>query len=376
MKTIILDQKTLFYTSSEERKRHTVKQVGQVFISENETKNTLLDRFDLLRPGARDNLDFLRKKGYRVILHTDITIRDTKALLANSVLEHTIAEVVPTRSLQDKLDAIQWGKDDEDLALAVFEDDKLLHIAQDAGLPTAAIIRERLENKCFAALRIDDYDEIDDAVSQAEVVYKIAFAIANKPGCRIVGLDGMDLVGKEFFSRKLVSFLHSMGVAAKIVKLSDFKNPIEVSYAGEDIVEAYYFHAFNCNKLIDEILEPFRVDGYIDKTLIYFSEESGPVGRERHYQISKKDILVVEGVHMFREPLIDYFDIKIYLFMEAQEAKHRALVRDLYSGNSPIADEYEMKQLPAQKMYSARYAPIDLADFAVDNSQYRRPVIV
>lgn len=376
MKTIILDQKTLFYASSEDKERHTVKQVGQVFISETEPKNMLMDRFDLLRPGARENLDFLKKNGYRVLLHTDLTIRETKTLLANAVLEHAVAEVVPTRSLLDKLDGIEWGKDEEDLALAVFEEEKLLLIAQEAGLPTAAIVRDRREGKIYAALHIDDYDEIDDAVSQAAVIYKIAFAIAHKPGCRIVGLDGMDLVGKAFFSHKLVSFLRAMGVSAKELRLSDFKNPIEVSYAGEDIVEAYYFHAFNCNKLIEEILEPVRIEGSVDKTMIYFSEESGPVGRERHYQINKNDLIIVEGVHMYREPLIDYFDMKIYLFMDSQEAKHRALVRDIYSGNEPIADEYEKKQLPAQKMYSSRYSPIDLSDFAVDNSQYRRPVIV
>ncbi|NLT11377.1 MAG: hypothetical protein GXY06_03075 [Clostridiaceae bacterium] len=376
MKTIILDQKTLFYASSEEKERHTVKQVGQVFISENEPRNTLLDRFDLLRAGARENLDFLRKNGYRVLLHTDLTIRDTKALLANAVLEHAVSEVITTRSIRDKLDGIVWGKDDEDLALAVFEDAKLIQIAQEAGLPTAAIVRDRREGKNFATLHIDEYDEIDDAVYQAEVIFKIAFAIANKPGCRIVGLDGMDLVGKAFFAHKLVAFLRALGVSGKILKLSDFKNPVEVTYAGEDIVEAYYFHAFNCNKLIEEILEPIRSEGVIDKTLIYFSEESGPVGRERQYKIDKNDICILEGVHMYREPLIDYFDMKIYLFMDGQEAKHRALVRDIYSGNEPLADEYEKKQLPAQKMYSSRYSPIDLSDFAVDNTQYRRPYIV
>ena len=145
---------------------------------------------------------------------------------------------------------------------------------------------------------------------------------------------------------------------------------------GEDAVEAFYFHAFNYNKLLNELLLPYLEKGSADLVLTSFGDDTNHYGKETRYRIEPGGVLILEGELMFREPLMDHFDFKIFLYMDDQEALHRALVRDLFLGEETKEAEIKNKRIPAQKMYMSRHVPVETADYAIDNTNHRRPLIL
>lgn len=374
MKTIILERKSLYFDSAEHKSAHQIKEVGRVLISE--TKESSSNDHSLLRPGVREVLEYLKNESFTVVLCTDQRLDQTRLLLAEDFVEQFFDNIITARLFRSQIKKMLITSGTDYFIAGVFSDDTQIDLATELGLPCVAIRPNKEDPQGKEVIRIESVEEIDDAVAQAQIHYKIAARIAKNSNWRIIGLDGIDLVGKSYFSLKLSSFLKLRGIDTQIVRLSDFKNQVESTYVGEDEVEAYYFHAFNTQKLIDSILDPLKRDGVVDVTVLYFGENTGFYGKERHYKIENNQRIIIEGVHMYREPLIDYFDCKIFLFMDEQEALHRSLVRDIYLGDETKGEEYIKKNIPAHKMYSSRYQPIDISDFAIDNTQYRRPIIV
>jgi len=275
-------------------------------------------------------------------------------------------------SISAHLREINKASGPEDLTVVVCNSDEMVEAAFHAGIPSIRIQEDSRKSKGNATLVADSVDQVDDLVVQASIFFEIARKISDK-GSKVIGIDGIELVGKTYFSQKLLAFLALRKINGTVVKMTDFRSPIEKNYADEDEVEAFYFHGFNTNKIIEEILTPFREKGSLDVTLRSFGDDTGRYGKEKQYRIEEGGVMLVEGIHMFREPLIDFFDLKIYLYMDEQEALHRALVRDIYLGEEQKVTEFVQKHIPAQKMYSAKHIPTEESDYAVDNTNHRRP---
>ena len=161
-----------------------------------------------------------------------------------------------------------------------------------------------------------------------------------------------------------------------IVDLEDYHRAVEESYKGEDPVEAYYFNGYNNEKLIDEVLHPYRKQGKIDKTIYCLDISNDSFVNERHYTLSEDGVMILLGTMMYREPLMRYFDTTVYIRVDYREAEHRvSLVDAPIYGDDPL-EEYKEKTIPAQKMYVARHNPFENKDFIIDNTNYHRPFFI
>jgi uridine kinase len=310
------------------------------------------------------------------VICSELGIKETRTLIEKSMINCFFDEVIYAKTPAIIKSKISIATRPDEFSVVVCESEMFVDAAFQSGVASIRTIEQENQTKGRETLTVDTIDLADEAVMQAEVFFKIVKTFCVDQKCRLIGIDGIELVGKTYFSRKLMNFLALRGIKSMTVRLCDFRNPVVESYRGEDEVEAYYFHAYNCNKFIDEILQPFTNDGCLDVTVYSFEGDANRHGHELEYHLDRDGVLLVEGEHMYREPLIDFFDGKIYLFMDELEALHRALVRDIYLGDEERSDEYKRKHIPAQKMYSVGHLPIDKSDFAIDNTNYRRPKIV
>ncbi len=376
MKRVVFERSCLFTEEELGLEDHKLQNVGHVVVSEKK------DRFNLyvsnrdLRPGVVEVLDLLSVSGFSLAVTSELGVRETRAKLEQAMIDHYFDKCLSSRTAEVHLREFIGSDTPEDFVVVVCRSEELIQMALKLQIPTIRVLGGGITDVGRATLAADNIDMVDDIVFQAEVFDEVCRKIRSGKQCRLIGIDGIELVGKSYFSRNLASFLAIYGMRTSVVRLSDFKSPIEVTYKGEDEVEAFYFHAFNYNKLLQELILPFLENGSVDVVLTSFGDESNRYGTDMHYKIEPGGIIILEGELMLREPLIDYFDCMIFLYMDEQEAMHRALVRDLFLGEETKEAEFKSKRIPAQKMYMSRHLPTELSDFAIDNTNHRRPLIL
>lgn len=376
MKRVVFERSCLFADEETGFEDHKLRNVGKVIVSEKKDRfNSYIGNREL-RPGVIEVLDLLSVSGFNLAVVSDIGVRETKAKLEQTMIDHYFDKCMSSRSAEVHLREFVDSGAPEDFLILVCRSGEIIEIARKVQIPTIRILGGEITDKGRATLAAENIDQADDVVFQAEVFDEITKTIRSRKQCRLIGIDGIELVGKTYFSRNLASFLDVYGMKTNVIRLSDFKSPIEVTYKGEDEVEAFYFHAFNYNKLLNEIVLPFLTDGSLDVVLTSFNDESSRYGKDMHYKIEPGGIMILVGELMLREPLIDHFDCMIFLYMDEQEAMHRALVRDLFLGEETKEAEFKNKRIPAQKMYMSRHLPTEKSDYAIDNSNHRRPLIL
>lgn len=374
MKKVIFEKSCFVCEPADDELSNNLRYVGSTTISDSSAVSNYYRAENSQKSSVREMLDNLKAAGVELLLCSELGIKEKRSLPEEPLLKDYFDTIFSTNSISARLRDISKTADPEDLTVVVCKSEEIVEAAFRAGIPSIRVQEDTRKRIGKATLVTDSVDQADDMVIQAGVFFEIANKIAENH-CRIVGIDGIELVGKTYFSQKLTAFLELRKTHAIVVKMTDFRSPIEKNYVDEDEVEAFYFHGFNTNKLMNEILTPFKQKGSLNVTLRSFGDETDRYGKEKQYLIEEGDVMLLEGIHMYREPLLDFFDPKIYLFMDEQEALHRALVRDIYLGEEQKVTEFVRKHIPAQKMYSGKHLPIEESDYAVDNTNHRRPLI-
>jgi uridine kinase len=95
---------------------------------------------------------------------------------------------------------------------------------------------------------------------------------------------------------------------------------------------------------------------------------------EKDYAITEDTVVIFEGVFLFRKELLRYLEYKVFLDITFDEAKNRAITRDVPTYGEEILSRYDFKYLPAQRRYLEEYPPLQLADMIIDNCNWEYPV--
>ncbi len=163
----------------------------------------------------------------------------------------------------------------------------------------------------------------------------------------IVAIDGPDCAGKTTLARALVTHLKSkMDVA--VAHFDDYLNSAEtLARAGLWSVEAFLNDYFDASGLVSGVLRPAL--------------------RAKQIWLNDPHMLIVEGLFLFRPPLIDYFDVKVRLEVSEQLVMRRALQRDVgrIGTEDWVERHYREQCIPAQRLYRAAMQGFDFADFVI-----------
>lgn len=197
-----------------------------------------------------------------------------------------------------------------------------------------------------------------------------------KKGKKIIGINGVDTSGKTIFTRKYSTFLECLGIKNTILHIDDFHNPSAIRYQGEDEIEAYYNNAFNYNQVIDVILKPLQKMGHFDENVLCLNLDSDKYENLIHYKIDEDTILLIEGVLLFREPLLQYLEGKIFLNISFDEVINRAKERDVPKYGEVFLQKYINKYIPIQKRYLSEEDPMQKSDIIINNQDYLNPRIL
>lgn len=376
MNRIFFGLDALYYWADDAVNSKRLKSLGNIIISDNEALDKVAeasaDQDIMIDPDVRELLESLRDSGYSICLCDSAPMVSSRSILRKLNLIEMFDEVCCAKTPQTTAKALKKWRTADDFCMVVGDSEVLIEGARLCQMPSIAY-GASWKDRAETAFAIARYPlEIEDQVNMCVMVHEVVKKALLKK-TRILGIDGIDFAGKKIFANKVVKYLGLIGMKSTIINLEDFHRSVEVSYRGEDPVEAYYFNGYNNEKLIKEILDPFLANGSLDVELYCVDGTDNQFNKERIYQLDKGSMMIVLGTMMFREPLLSFFDTKIYMRVDYREAEHRAsLIESPIYGEDPL-EVYRTKNIPAQKMYVQKHDPFIKSDFVIDNSNYHRP---
>jgi uridine kinase len=182
----------------------------------------------------------------------------------------------------------------------------------------------------------------------------------------VVGIDGIDCSGKTTLAKKIKKALDAQNIDNQIIHLDDFHFPKIHRYkGGEKSWRNYFNRSHNIARIVDEILIPIVRRHNFKKKLKLLDLDSDTFSVTKTYQITKNTIVIFEGVFLFREELVKYIDLKIYIDISFERALKRVIKRDVPLYGDLILLKYHEKYYPAQRYYIESVNPKKIADIII-----------
>lgn len=190
----------------------------------------------------------------------------------------------------------------------------------------------------------------------------------------LVGINGAYTSGKTVFTAGLQQHLTKQNAKTQVIHYDDFHRPFSsLSWTEDDEVDVFYNHAFDPKKLVDEILDPLKAQGRIDKDVLCVDLNTNQFTNSIHFDIDENTIVLLEGVLLFRPPLLRFLDYKIFLDISPDEMLRRARQRDVPRFGEWIMEKFVTRYIPVQQKYLAEWEPEKTSDLIVDNNDYQTP---
>jgi uridine kinase len=82
----------------------------------------------------------------------------------------------------------------------------------------------------------------------------------------------------------------------------------------------------------------------------------------------------VEGVLLYRPPIDNLIDYKVFLDISFDEVFRRAVARDVPKYGEEFLQKYIKRYIPAQKIYLKQFSPKEKCHLIIDNNNFKRPL--
>src|ERR1051326_3845034 len=209
-------------------------------------------------------------------------------------------------------------------------------------------------------------------LSIGETVNRILTQRAEAPENRslLVGISGIDASGKGYIAGQIEAHLAQRAVASTVINIDGWLNLPDKRFDTTAPAETFYASALRFDQFFSKLLIPLR-----DQRSIYlvadFVEETAHQYRKHVYDIKSADIILVEGIFLFKQAYRSLFDLAIWVECSFPTALARAIERG-QEGLTPAKTiaAYETIYFPAQRIHFERDDPRATADVILDNDLY------
>lgn len=164
----------------------------------------------------------------------------------------------------------------------------------------------------------------------------------------VVGINGLDCSGKTYSSRLLEQTFSREGLKVLVLHIDDFNN-LE---AQSGIYQRYSQGHFSASDFDDYYANSIHYDDFRQDLL------------EARVNC---DVLIAEGVFLFKESLIDLFDFKVFVEVDYEMARIRYQKRKLEVGDHRPVEVFDDIWLRSFLRYSEEDKPKAKSDFILSN---------
>lgn len=183
----------------------------------------------------------------------------------------------------------------------------------------------------------------------------------------LAGISGIDGSGKSYLAAGLARRLERAGYRVARLGVDGWLNVPAVRFSAEDPAGHFYHHAIRFDEMFRDAVLPLRDRRSIDHEAA-FVEETATESRPHRYCFTDVDIVLLEGIYLFKRALRPRYDVSVWIDCRFETALDRAIAR-AQEGLPPAATAtaYHTIYLPAQELHFRIDAPRDAADLIVDN---------
>ena len=183
----------------------------------------------------------------------------------------------------------------------------------------------------------------------------------------LVGISGIDASGKGYVSSRLASQLEITGKRVALINVDGWLNLPHIRFSKSSVGEHFYHHALRLDEMFEQLVLPLKRHRGIDLTMD-FAEETASEFRPYTYAFKDVDIILLEGIFIFKREYVRHFDLKVWIDCSFETALQRAIARG--QEHLPPADTiaaYETIYFPAQRYHFNVDDPIAGADLIHSN---------
>jgi uridine kinase len=176
-----------------------------------------------------------------------------------------------------------------------------------------------------------------------------------------VGLSGIDGSGKGFVAGELCRELERADLRVALLNVDGWLNLPAVRFSRQDPAEHFYHHALRLEEMFADLVLPLR-EHRTHRLIAQHAEETGTAYRECLYEFRDIDVVLVEGIFIYKRAHRSYFDLAVWIDCSFETALERALRRG-QEGLPPAETiaAYETIYFPAQRLHCRRDQPRRLA---------------
>ena len=207
---------------------------------------------------------------------------------------------------------------------------------------------------------------IDDLV--ASILNKRAIATENRS--LLVGISGIDGCGKGFVAAQIEAHLALHAVASAVINVDGWLNLPDRRFDPNEPAKHFYAHGIRFEELFDQLVIPLRNHRSVN-VVTDFAEETARTYRKHTYRFKNVDVLLLEGIFLFKRDYRELFDCTIWVDCSFSTALARALTRK-QEGLSLAATitAYDTIYFPAQRIHMEKDHPREAADLVFANDPY------
>jgi len=142
----------------------------------------------------------------------------------------------------------------------------------------------------------------------------------------LVGISGIDGSGKGFVSEKLADALRAKSLNVALISADDWLNLPHVSMNRDNYAEHFYEHAIRFDEMFERLIVPLKYHREINITADC-ADAKATTYRERRYDFRNIDIVLLEGIFLFKRGYRHQFDLSVWIDCSFECALERAIER-------------------------------------------------
>jgi uridine kinase len=183
----------------------------------------------------------------------------------------------------------------------------------------------------------------------------------------LAGISGIDASGKGFIAAKLADKIRKTGFNVANINIDGWLNLPGTRFNAENPAENFYERAIRFDEMFETLVLPLKETRSVNLTADY-AEETAVRYKKHEYFYKEVDIILLEGIFLFKNEFKKHFDLKIWIECPFEIALTRAVAR-AQENLSPAETvrAYETIYFPAQKIHFAKDKPQKTADLLYEN---------
>lgn len=184
----------------------------------------------------------------------------------------------------------------------------------------------------------------------------------------LVGISGIDGSGKGYVAGHLTRELEMLGSRVATINVDGWLQPPDKRFDPARPAEHFYQHSIRFEEMFSRLILPLRDQRSLRLTAQLSDATNQPNLRDHTYEFDDVDIILLEGIHLLREPHRAHFDLSFWIECSFETALERALLRG--QENLPqreVIRDYNSIYFPAQRLHLDRDQPRQFATARIIN---------